>query len=568
MDGPREEPFLKAVVMAGGEGTRLRPLTSNRPKPMVPVVNKPVMEHIVQLLRRHNFPEIIATLQFLPQSIKSYFGDGSDLGVSIRSVVEDTPLGTAGSVKNAAPFLDTTFVVISGDALTDIDLGSVLEFHRSRRALAPITLTRVDNPLEFGVVITDETGKIERFLEKPTWGQVFSDTINTGIYVLEPSVFEFIPEGRPFDFSQDLFPLLLEKGVPLYGYIADGYWCDIGNLEQYVHAHQDVLEGRVKVSIDGVQMSGDIYVGNGVLIDPSAKLRGPLVIGENSRIEAGAEIRPFTVIGDNVVVGEGAFIDRSVVLDNCYIGPQAQLRAAIVGESCDIKRGARLEEWVAVGDECVIGESAIVNHHIKIYPFKTVDAGATVTSNVIWESRVADALFGKGTISGLANIDITPEQAVRIGMAYGSSLPKKAHVVASRDAGKASRVMKRALITGLNATGVQVRDLEIAVPALNRFTVRTTRSLGGMHVRSDPDDPQAIQIQVFDAAGIDIDEGTQRGIEKHFHRGEFRRAFFDEIGEILYPPRTVEFYVAEILRIIDTERIAQRRFKTVVITPS
>src|SRR5207249_2366443 len=233
---------MKAVVMAGGEGTRLRPLTSNQPKPMVPVVGKPCMEHIIELLRDHGFDEIIVTVAFLPQAIRSYFGNGDTLGVRIEYSVEESPLGTAGSVKRAAGRLDDTFLVISGDALCDVDLTGLVDAHREQGASVTIGLKSVENPLEFGIVVTDEDGRVERFLEKPSWGQVFSDTINTGIYVLEPEVLRHIPPDRPFDFSKELFPLLLEMGRPLYGKVCDGYWQDIGNLDQYRQANFDALD--------------------------------------------------------------------------------------------------------------------------------------------------------------------------------------------------------------------------------------------------------------------------------------------------------------------------------------
>src|SRR5437667_6716235 len=213
---------MKAVVMAGGEGTRLRPLTSNQPKPMVPIVGKPCMEHILELLRSHGLTDIVVTVAFLPQAIRSYFGDGENLGLSIEYSVEESPLGTAGSVRLASGRLDDTFLVISGDALCDIDLGRIVEFHRQKQASVTIGLKSVENPLEFGIVVTDEEGRIERFLEKPSWGQVFSDTINTGIYVLEPEVLRHVPRDRPFDFSKELFPLLLDLGRPMYGCVLDG----------------------------------------------------------------------------------------------------------------------------------------------------------------------------------------------------------------------------------------------------------------------------------------------------------------------------------------------------------
>jgi mannose-1-phosphate guanylyltransferase / phosphomannomutase len=210
---------MRAVVMAGGEGTRLRPLTSNQPKPMVPICGKPCIEHIVELVHRHGIDDVVVTLAFMPQVIRGYLGDGSALGVRIEYAVEDQPLGTAGSVRNAKDHLDETFVVISGDALCDFDLGEIIAFHRERGALATLALKSVDNPLEFGVVIVDEQGRIERFLEKPSWGQVFSDTINTGVYVIEPELLDRIPEGETYDFSKQLFPELLAEGAPLFGYV-------------------------------------------------------------------------------------------------------------------------------------------------------------------------------------------------------------------------------------------------------------------------------------------------------------------------------------------------------------
>src|SRR3990172_8549116 len=224
---------MKAVVMAGGEGTRLRPLTSNQPKPMVSIVGKPCMEHILELLRAHDFEEVVVTLAFMPQAIRSYFGDGESLGLTIDYSIEEEPLGTAGSVRLARAKLDDTFLVISGDALCDGDLGALVATHREKGAAVTIGLRRVDNPLEFGIVVTDEDGRVERFLEKPSWGQVFSDTINTGIYVIEPEALRHVPKKRPFDFSKELFPLLLEMGRPIYGHVLDGYWQDIGNLDQY-----------------------------------------------------------------------------------------------------------------------------------------------------------------------------------------------------------------------------------------------------------------------------------------------------------------------------------------------
>jgi mannose-1-phosphate guanylyltransferase / phosphomannomutase len=555
---------VKAVIMAGGEGTRLRPLTSNIPKPMMPLANKPMMEHIVALLRQHGFTDIVVTLAFLPQAIRTYFGDGSEFGVTMRYATEEMPLGTAGSVRNAMEELDAPFLVISGDVLTDIDLTALVEYHEQVKAFATIGLKRVDDPVEFGIVITREDGTVERFLEKPTWGQVFSDTINTGIYVLEPGIFDFIPEGKPVDFSSDVFPALIDAGHPVHGKVLDGYWEDVGTLEAYGRAHQDVLDGRVNVTIEGFGLGDGIWVGEGAEIDPAARVDGPAIIGDYCRVEAGAHLRPYTVLGANVLVGPDCYLEHTVVHDNAYLGPSVRLRGTVIGRAGDLRRGARCEEGVVLGDECFVGEHAVLNPGVKVYPFKTVEPGAIINSSIVWESRGARHLFGRHGVAGLANVDISPELAVKVAMAYGTSLKKGATVVASRDSSRAGRVLKRAVMVGLNATGINVVDLEAATVPLTRFQVRTMQAQGGVTVRLLPEDPESVSIRFFDEEGIDIAEGPQRKIERLFYREDFRRSFAAEIGDIGFSARALEYYTAGLMQTLDTAAIREARLKIVL----
>jgi mannose-1-phosphate guanylyltransferase/phosphomannomutase len=460
---------MKAVIMAGGEGSRLRPLTSNTPKPMLPVANRPMMEHIVALCRRHGFTEIVATVQFLASVIRNHFGDGADFDVDLRYAVEESPLGTAGSVGNAREILDETFLVISGDALTDIDVTAAVDAHRRSGAIGTIVLYNAENPLEFGIVITREDGTIERFLEKPSWGQVFSDAVNTGIYVLEPEIFDFVPDDAVCDFSQDVFPAVLESGQRLFGHVADGYWEDVGNIDAYAKAHQDVLDGRVDVDIPGFKIAERVWVGADTEVHPDAVVAGPAVIGDNCRIGPRAVVADYTVLGSNVVVRDDAACRRSIVFDNAYVGRHAHLSGAIVAKGADIRHGARVEPGVVVGDGSFVGAEAVLNPAVRVYPFKTVEAGAIVNASVVWESRAARTLFGSRGVSGLANIDVTPHLAVRLAMAYGSTLKRGSIVTCSRDASRASRALRRAFMAGLNATGVHVDDLEVATVPLTRF---------------------------------------------------------------------------------------------------
>ena len=555
---------MKAVILAGGEGTRLRPLTSNQPKPMMPIANKPMMEHVVHLLARHGYDDIVVTVAFLANHIRNYFGDGSDFGVRMRYATEETPLGTAGSVRNAMAELDETFLVIAGDVLTDVDLTSIAEAHRAKGAFASIALKRVENPVEFGIVITREDGSIERFLEKPTWGEVFSDTVNTGIYVLEPGVFEFIAAEQSVDFSADVFPAVLEKGLPLFGHVVDGYWEDVGTLEAYHAVHREILDGHVGIEIPGFEVSEGVYLGEGADLSPEAIVVGPVLIGDNCRIEAGADLQPYTVLGSDVVVKAGAYLERAVVHDHVYIGAGVLLRGTVVGRSSDLRYGARAEEGVVIGDECFVGEHAVVNPGIKIYPFKTVEAGAVVTSSIVWESRGARTLFGRRGVRGLANVDITSEVAVRLAMAYGTALKKGSVVTTSRDTSRTARALKRAIIAGLNLTGVHVMDLELAPVPLTRFQVRSERAQGGLTVRLSPGDPDSVEIRIFDSQGRDIDEGAQRKLERLLYREDFRRAFAGDIGDIVFPPRAIEYYTAALERSVDAARLRERSFKVVL----
>src|SRR5213078_1405437 len=326
--------------------------------------------HIVELLRRHGMEDVIVTVAFLPQAIRSYFGDGESLGVNIEYSVEESPLGTAGSVRLASDRLDDTFVVISGDALTDVNLERIVAFHREKGAAVTIGLKSVENPLEFGIVVTDDEGRIERFLEKPSWGQVFSDTINTGIYVLEPEVLRHVPTDRPYDFSKELFPYLLEMGRPLYGYVMDGYWQDIGDLEQ---------------------------------------IEGPAYIGNYCRVAPGATVGSHSVLSNSVTLRERTRTTRSVIDASTHIGRSSLIEGAILGRSCDIRSHVRIHEGVAIGDEVTIGSQSVIMPGVRIYPYKEVESGSQITESLIWESRASTRLFGRDGVAGRVNVDLTPE---------------------------------------------------------------------------------------------------------------------------------------------------------------
>src|ERR1700753_3810331 len=396
--------------MAGGGGGGGRPGAPQPAQPRAPMANRPIMEHVLRLLKRHGFDETVVTVQFLAALVRNYFGDGEEFGMSLQYATEEMPLGTAGSVRNAEDALrDEPFLVISGDALTDMDLTGLVRYHKEKGALVTVALAKVPNPLEFGIVITEEDGQIQRFLEKPTWGQVFSDTVNTGVYVVEPEVLAEVPPGETVDWSADVFPALLKRGAPLYGYISDGYWEDVGTHESYLKAQADVLAGRLQADISGFEVSPGVWVAEGAEVDPEAVLTGPLCIGDYAKIEAGANLREYTVVGSHVAGKEGAFLHRAVVHNNVYVGQGATLRGCVIGKNTDVMRLARIEESAVVGDECVIEPEAYLSASVKVSPFKTIEAGAVVNNSVIWESRGSRTLFGQRGVSGLINVEVTPE---------------------------------------------------------------------------------------------------------------------------------------------------------------
>ncbi len=558
---------MKAVVMAGGEGSRLRPLTIRRPKPMVPIAGKPVMEHILHLLKRHGINEVVVTVQYLASNIEDYFGNGSQWGMHITYSREDVPLGTAGSVKNAEDQLTEPFLVISGDALTDYDLTDLLKYHNEKKSLATLLLAHVPNPLEYGVIITNEDGHITQFLEKPSWGEVFSDTINTGIYVLDPKIFSYFEKNKQFDFSQELFPMMLRQGDPLFGYVAPGgYWCDVGSLSEYMRANADILQGNVDLPIDAKNIGDNIWCEEGVDINADAQIYGPVYLGRDCRVRGGAIIHGPSMIGSYTIIDERAQVDRSIVWNNSYIGDRAELRGAIVGSSSNIKSKSVMFEGSVIGDNSIIQDGAIIQPSVKIWPDKEVEAGAVVNTSIIWGSQGRRSLFSRYGITGLVNVDITPEFATKLGAAYGAILPKGSIVCLNRDINRTSRMIKRGINAGLPSAGVNVHDINQVPLPVARYFIRTTDAVGCVHVSVSPNDQRAVEIKIFDQNGLDINKTTERKIENLFFREDFRRVYLDEIGaiDVLSNADVVDHYLKGYNKTVDHEVVRKRRFQLVV----
>ena len=549
--------------MAGGEGSRLRPLTSQRPKPLVPVAGRPIMEHILLLLRKHQIRDVVATVQYLGANIRNYFGDGSESGVSLTYSVEDSPLGTAGSVKLAEEQLRDTFVVISGDALTDIDLAAAVRFHRQRRSMATIVLKPVPNPLEYGVVVVDEGGAVQQFIEKPSWGEVISDLANTGIYVLDPAVFDYFKRGEVVDWSGDVFPKLLEDGQPVHGWVADGYWEDVGNHAAYVKANFDCLEGRVAVDMPGVMTSSGIWIADDAEVSSDARIDGPAYIGAGAKVRAGVWLNGPCVIGSYTTVNEGTKMSNSILWDHSYVGENCRMRGAVVCGAVTIKNGVHLEEGSVVGSEVVIGSGAMVNADVRIWPNKEIEAGAVVRESIIWAGSWKRGLFSAYGLTGLTNVEFTPEFAARLGAAIGALHSKGTTIAVSRDHTRSARMIQRALISGLISSGANIADLSgLTIPVARHWARQ--RHLPGVHVQTSPVDPRSADIRIFDSHGLDLDKRTERKLENLFFREDIRRVFHYEMGRITRFEGAFDRYADSLLGRIDLEAIRAAHFKVLV----
>jgi len=354
---------MKAVILVGGQATRLLPLTCNIPKALIPVLNIPFLEHVIHHLSKHQIKDIILAQGHLAQSIESYFGDGSRLGVKINYVVEDTPLGTAGAVKNAERYLDETFLMLNGDIFTDLDITALIDFHQERRAKATIALTPVDDPTSYGLIETDTEERITRFLEKPKPSQVTTNMINAGTYALEPEILAQIPPQTKVSIEREVFPLLIEQGKPVYAYPSSAYWMDTGTPEKYLQLHRDLLNGESSQYAS----PGEVVIGEQSHIHPTAQIEGPVMIGSNCTIGRKVRLTGPVVIGAGCTILEDAVIEESTIWCNTQIGQHVNLRNSIIANNCCLNADNTIEDSV-LGDNVTIASDCKLEPGSKIWP--------------------------------------------------------------------------------------------------------------------------------------------------------------------------------------------------------
>ena len=356
---------MKAVILVGGEATRLRPLTCNTPKIMVPVLNRPFFEHLIGYLKAHNIIDIVLAVGKSPEQVQDYFGDGIKLGVRISYSIENFPLGTAGAVKNADKFLDDSFIVFNGDVYTDIDLSEMMRLHRENKAIASLALTPVDDPTIYGVVETDKQGRVKRFVEKPSRDKVTTNMINAGIYILEPDILSYITPKTFSMFEHDVFPLLLEKGQAIYGYPFHDYWIDIGTPDKYLKLQHDLLHRYL--GNKGTKVEGESFVHS------SAQIEGPAVVGEACFIDRNSIIKGPTVLGTRCRVEEGAVIEGAIIWQDCRIGRGAKLRNCLIASRCHIGEESEILNGCILGDDVRVEKGNKLSNGIKIWPGQTIE---------------------------------------------------------------------------------------------------------------------------------------------------------------------------------------------------
>src|SRR5216684_1069820 len=470
---------MKAVVMAGGEGSRLRPLTSRQPKPLVPVAGRPIMEHILLHLRRHQMRDVIATVQYLGASIRNYFGDGSEQGVSLTYSVEDSPVA------------------------------------------------------------------------------------NTGIYILDPAVFDFFRPGEPTDWSGDVFPKLLKQGEPVFGWVTSDYWEDVGNHAAYVKANFDCLEGRVKVDIPAVRKSEGIWIHEEAEVSDGTRIDGPALICAGAKVRSGAWVNGPCVVGSYTTIDSGAKISNSILWDHSYVGLNARLRGAVVCRSVTIKNGCLLEEGSVIGSEVVLGTGATINPNVRIWPNKEVEPGAVVHESIIWAGSWKRGLFTSYGLTGLTNVEFTPEFAARLGGSVGALSPKGTEIAISRDYTRSARMIHRAVMSGMISSGVNATDLSVLPAPVARYWARHNH-VSALHVQTSPVDPRSADIRLFDDHGLDIDSRTERKLESLYFREDIRRVLHYEMGRIVRRDSQTDRYIEDMLAKIDLETVRAAAFKVLI----
>ena len=528
---------MKAVIMAGGEGTRLRPLTCTTPKPMIKILGKPVLGYVIDLLIKNGFDEIAVTVRYRAEDIENYIEGLSFDNVSIYCVEEEKVLGTAGSVKFAAKNWCEPFLVISGDCMCDTELSKIMLYHKSIMADVTIACVEVSDPSEYGTLSLTKNGEIESFCEKPDWSHAVSSLANTGIYILNSSVLDMIPEEKFYDFASNLFPDMMKKNKRLFGYHAEGYWCDIGNLESYRKCSGEILDDEVKHQCEytGVLLPFGSPKGDFSVIPP-------VYIGKNVSIGRNSVIGPYTVIEDNVTIAENTRVKKSIIDSNTVIGSSCDIIGAITGNHCLIKSNSICLEGSCIGSGSIVESGSTISNNTLVWPEKRIPYRSVIRDN-LREGNSDAELFSEEYISGTTFAEITCEKCCKLGSALGSS-SCGGKVGIGYDSNNASKTLAMAVLSGLISTGSTISDFGECFESQMGFYISFRKLDSGIYISANP---YKSTIRIFGENGLSLYRNQEREIESIYKRGDFRRCCGSECSNVSDMSHISDIYISNLI---------------------
>lgn len=547
---------MKVIILAGGEGSRLRPISLGMPKTMVPLLGRPVLEHLIALLRRHDMKDICITLCHGAQRVQDYFGNGERFGVRLTYRVEDVPLGTVGSVRNCADFLDgEDCLVIGGDSVCDLDLTAAVDFHREKQAWATLVICSHPNPLEYGTVLADEQGRVQQFLEKPAWGQVLTNMVNTGIYILSARALGSLPVGEELDFGKDVFAGMAERGEGLYAYPGQGYWRDMGDCESYLECAADALSGKVKLELGEEPAQPGVWsarpVPEGVTVIP------PCWIGAEVEIGQGSLIGPHVVLEPGSRVGRRSLVQRSVLM-GAQVGDRATLYGAVLCRGSRVGDEAVLNEGVVLGEHALAEERTVLMERVRLWPGYRVRRGSRLAHSVTAGGQMSFLRFGDGgVIRGVLGEDIGPENV----LALGRALSQEGKVALGCFGGSGAQMLLRALASGITAGGgtALYHDLQCAAQAA--WLGESCQIPVSVFAEQEG---ERIYLHLFDDWGLPLGRGRERKLEHAVLRGETPRVEAQSVGRCEHIPVGAGDYAKDAARRASLHRLSLRSVRVAV----
>ena len=531
---------MKAIILAGGEGTRLRPISMGMAKTMVPILGRPVLEHLLRLLCKHGITEVCVALDGRQQGIREYFGNGENFGVRIRYCTEEVPMGTAGAVKNCAEWIGGEGVlVIGGDSVCDLDLSEAMEFHRDRQALATIVISSHPKPLEYGMVLTDGQGRVERFLEKPAWGQVVTNMVNTGIYILSPAILDRIPEGEERDFGKDVFPALMESGEQLYACAPEGYWRDMGDCESYLECVADALSGKVKLEYGLEQRAPGVWsaepIPKGVSVVP------PCWVGPGVHVGNGSLIGPHVVLEAGSNIGERSLVQRSVLM-GAQVGDRATLYGTILCKGARAGNETVLNEGVVLGDRARAEDRAVLMERVRLWPGRTAGKGERLSHSVTGGGQLGPVRFGDGgVIRGVLGEDIGPESMLVLGRA----LSGEGKVALGCFGGPGAQMLLRSAVSGITAGGGTALYHGMECAAQTAWLGESYQMPVSLFIEQDG---ERVYLHLFDSWGLPLVRGRERKLEHALLQGGGAGVEGTKIGRCEHLPTTMGDYARDAAR--------------------